>query len=112
MQVSPLRENGYPPVGPQGQQPVFGTAYYQPAAGPTRPDTSALFTGRRIRVAFIAAVSFVALSYSGAYRITETLWSAVRNSLPGEILGETGPTLKGVLLHAAVFFAAMLYVMS
>lgn len=112
--VSPLRENGFPPVGPQGQQPVFGTAYYQPSAGAAgRPDTSALFTGRKIRVAFLGALLFVALSYNGAYRITETIWSALASAgIPGQIFAEWGPTLKGVMVHAALFFLVMFYIVS
>ena len=108
--VSPLRENPYPPQMPQNVQPVFGTARfpaipYVPASDKTRS------MGRKIRVAFFAAGLFVLFSYNGVYRLSNNLYAAFTGS-PGDIFSESGcPTLKGVIVHASIFFFAIMYLL-
>jgi hypothetical protein len=116
--ASPLRENVYPPSAPQAPQATFtparypvahpygaGGIYSGPASAPERR------TGRNIRIAFFAALLFVALSYNGAYRLVDAVYAAF-TSQAQQIFGETGcPTLKGVLVHAVVFFFGILYLL-
>ena len=117
--ASPLRENVYPPAAPQAPQVTFTPARY-PIAHPygnggiySGPAAAApeRRTGRNIRLAFFAALLFIALSYNGAYRLADAVYSAF-TSQSHQIFGETGcPTLKGVIVHAVIFFFGILYLL-
>lgn len=119
---SPLRENPYPQTAPQAPQGTFTpvrfpvTHPYAPnglyAAGGSVAPSAERATGRKIRVAFLAAVLFVALSYNGVYRVVDTVYGAFTGQPHQIVAVDTGaPTLKGVLVHAAVFFVAVIYLL-
>ena len=119
---SPLRENPYPQTAPQAPQVTFaparypvphpygpGGAYANPAYGAANPADRS--RGRKVRVAFVAALLFIALSHNAVYRLADMIYAAF-TSRPNELFGELGcPTLKGVVVNAAVFAFAILYIL-
>jgi hypothetical protein len=59
--------------------------------------------GTKIRIAVYSAILFFVLSNAVTYRFTNEMWSFMMSS-QHELFGENGlPTLKGALLHTAVF---------
>jgi hypothetical protein len=94
----------YPEVPPQAPQPVYANHRYpvgQPNMHATRHKHR---VGRKIKIAFYAAILFVILSYSGTYRLVNTAVSAITNK-PFDVVSEDGsPTIKGVFLHTLLFF--------
>ena len=119
---SPIRENPYPQTAPQAPQGTFaparypvphpygpGGAYSAPAGAAGGPQDRQ--RGRKVKVALVAALLFVALSHNGVYRIADMIHAAF-TSRPNELFGETGcPTLKGVVVNAVVFAFAILYLL-
>lgn len=119
---SPIRENPYPPTAPQAPQGAFaaprypvphpygpGGAYAAAPAAAANPEDRR--RGRKVRVAFVAALLFVALSHNGVYRLAEAVHAAFTGR-PYELFAEAGcPTLKGVAVNAVVFALALLYLL-
>lgn len=67
--------------------------------------------GRIFNTAFVATIAFVALSHPIAYRIMNQAFHVI-TSAPNEIIGENGAiTLKGIALHAAIFFVVMMFLL-
>jgi len=67
--------------------------------------------GRKVRIALVAALLFIALSHNAVYRLADMIHAAF-TSRPNELFGELGcPTLKGVVVNAAVFAFAILYIL-
>jgi F420-0:gamma-glutamyl ligase-like protein len=67
--------------------------------------------GKRINVAFFAAVAFFVLSHPMAYRVMNHAFTAFSGSVH-EIITESGaPTMKGHFLHSVVFFCVILFIL-
>ncbi len=61
--------------------------------------------GEKVRIAFYMACLFVLFSFHGSYRAANTLYHAF-TSKPFEMISEEGaPTIKGLIIFAAIFFA-------
>lgn len=68
--------------------------------------------GRKIKLAFYATLMFAGLSYVGVFRAVNVMYNAI-SSRPFEIVDEQGaPTLKGLVVHSALFFIGMLILIS
>jgi hypothetical protein len=115
MNTNYVTELPYPPPGPQGPQPVFMTQKYNPQiqydVQKSYEATTEKRKGQKIKIAFYLAVLFALLSYNGTYRAVNMMYSAF-TSKPFEIMSESGcPTTKGVLLHSAIFFGIVLFML-
>jgi len=67
--------------------------------------------GALIRIILLSTVFFIILSQPVLYKITHKAAQYLL-SVPFEIMGNEGcPTTKGILLHAAIFFVIMLFVL-
>ena len=67
--------------------------------------------GQQLRVAILSTIAFAVLSHAAAYRIAESINSAVTGNY-WEILTESQlPTSRGLLVMSGIFFTVMLYLM-
>jgi hypothetical protein len=89
--------------------------HYLPPSTPVLPvdlhTTPQKEHGKRINIAFFAAVAFFALSHPIAYRVMNHAFTAFTGSVH-EIISENGaPTMKGHFLHSVVFFVVMMFIL-
>lgn len=75
-------------------------------------DTPSLKMGRRIKATFYCALLFVALSYSGTYRVVNNIVSTFMNSAFDGVNEMGCPTTKGVFLHTVIFYVLAFFIIS
>lgn len=104
---SPIMTSKYDYIQKPIQNPYLNI---QPDPDPALQKYQDKSKGKQFKISVISTFLFLLLSNPITYRITNQLYQIITNRMY-QVIGEDGsPTFKGIVIHAAIFFAISIFV--